>query len=96
MKLLQILKGMRTVALIIVVAFVALLAFAPTVSASDKPADEHAADDHSGSGIQDGQAGDHHAPAAQDAMLHWSNSIMFWEYVTFGLVILVLGFERFS
>lgn len=88
MKLLQIIKGMRTVALIIVVAFVALLAVAPTVDASAKPA----ADDHAGgTQLEDGAPGDHHAKATQDSVLHWSGSIMFWEYVTFGLVLLILG-----
>ncbi|MHC4841510.1 MAG: hypothetical protein ACYTDT_11270, partial [Planctomycetota bacterium] len=85
MKLLQLFKRMRTTALILILAMVAVVAVAPEVHAADG----------GGAHLEDGQAGDHHAEAAQGEMLHWSSSIMFWEYVTFGIVLLILGFVVF-
>ena len=42
-----------------------------------------------------GEPGDHHAPSNQHSVLDLMGSLMFWEYVTFGIVILVLGFGVF-
>lgn len=44
-----------------------------------------------GAGPAPGQVGDHHAPTDQHEMLHFSGSLMFWEYLTFGIVLVVLG-----
>lgn len=76
MKLLQVTKSIRNAALTLAIALIAIIAVAPTANAA---------------GVPDGQAGDHHAEAAQGALLHWSSSIMFWEYVTFGIVLVILG-----
>jgi F-type H+-transporting ATPase subunit b len=49
----------------------------------------------SGHGPQPGEPGDHHAPSGQHSVLDLMGSLMFWEYVTFGLVILILGLKVF-
>jgi F-type H+-transporting ATPase subunit b len=36
---------------------------------------------------------DEHGHAAQDSVLHFSSNLFFWEYVTFGLILLVLGWK---
>ena len=56
------------------------LTFAPTLMAAG-----------GGEGPAPGQIGDHHAPTEQHEMLHFSGALMFWEYLTFGIVLLVLG-----
>ncbi len=33
------------------------------------------------------------APKAQEKVLHFSANLMFWEYVTFGIILLVLGWK---
>ncbi|MBZ0138023.1 MAG: ATP synthase F0 subunit B [Planctomycetes bacterium] len=57
---------------------IAALTFAPNLMAAEN-------------GPAPGQVGDHHAPTDQHEMLHFSGSLMFWEYLTFGVVLLVLG-----
>jgi F-type H+-transporting ATPase subunit b len=42
-----------------------------------------------------GTPGDHHPHTDQTEVLHFSGSLMFWEYVTFAIVVLVLGFGIF-
>jgi F-type H+-transporting ATPase subunit b len=42
-----------------------------------------------------GTAGDHHPHTDQTEVLHFSGSLMFWEYVTFAIVVVVLGFGIF-
>jgi F-type H+-transporting ATPase subunit b len=37
-------------------------------------------------------AGDH-GDAAQDSVLHFSSNLMFWEYLTFGLILVVLAWK---
>lgn len=56
------------------------LTFAPTLMAAG-----------GGAGPAPGQVGDHHAATEQPEMLHFSGALMFWEYLTFGIVLLVLG-----
>lgn len=58
----------------------AALTFAPNLMAAG-----------GGAGPAPGQIGDHHAPTDQHDMLHFSGSLMFWEYLTFGIVLVVLG-----
>lgn len=58
----------------------AALTFAPNLMAAGD-----------GTGPAPGQVGDHHAPTEQPEMLHFSGALMFWEYLTFGIVLLVLG-----
>lgn len=58
----------------------AALTFAPSLMAAG-----------GGAGPAPGQVGDHHAPTDQHQMLHFSGSLMFWEYLTFGVVLVVLG-----
>lgn len=38
-----------------------------------------------------GEIGDHHAPTDQKNVVHFSGALMFWEYLTFGIVLVVLG-----
>jgi F-type H+-transporting ATPase subunit b len=45
--------------------------------------------------LAEGQAGDHHAATSQTSVLDLMGSLMFWEYVTFGLVLVILGFGVF-
>jgi F-type H+-transporting ATPase subunit b len=42
-----------------------------------------------------GSPGDHHPKTDQTEVLHFSGSLMFWEYVTFAIVVLALGFGVF-
>lgn len=43
---------------------------------------------------EEGAAHEEHAShAAQDSVLHFSSNILFWEYVTFGLILLVLAWK---
>lgn len=63
----------------------AVLLFAPAVTAAEE----------GGTHLEEGQAGDHHAESDQPEMLHFSGALMFWEYLTFGVVVLVLGFGIF-
>ncbi len=49
-----------------------------------------AADAH-GHGPAAGEPGDHHAATGQTSVLDLMGSLMFWEYVTFGLVLIILG-----
>jgi F-type H+-transporting ATPase subunit b len=42
-----------------------------------------------------GSPGDHHPHTDQESVLHFSASLMFWEYVTFGIVVAILGFVVF-
>lgn len=42
-------------------------------------------------GAAPGQVGDHHAPSDQKEVLHFSGALMFWEYLTFGIVLVILG-----
>ncbi|MCA8919177.1 MAG: F0F1 ATP synthase subunit B [Planctomycetes bacterium] len=58
----------------------AAITFAPNLMAAD-----------GGHGPAPGEIGDHHAPTDQHEMLHFSGSLMFWEYLTFGIVLVVLG-----
>jgi F-type H+-transporting ATPase subunit b len=58
----------------------AALTFAPNLMAAG-----------GGAGPAPGQIGDHHAPTDQHDMLHFSGALMFWEYLTFGIVLVVLG-----
>jgi F-type H+-transporting ATPase subunit b len=54
----------------------ALVMFAPTAFAA---------------GAKPGEVGDHHAHTEQTEMLHFSGALMFWEYITFAIVLVVLG-----
>lgn len=42
-------------------------------------------------GAAPGEIGDHHAPTDQKEVLHFSGALMFWEYLTFGIVLVILG-----
>lgn len=44
-----------------------------------------------GGGPAPGEVGDHHAPTDQKNVVHFSGALMFWEYLTFGIVLVVLG-----
>ncbi len=51
----------------------------------------YAADEAHAHGPETGEVGDHHPDSEQKEVLHFSGSLMFWEYLTFGIVVLVLG-----
>lgn len=63
--------------------------FAPAATAAEEP---HGEAQH---GPAQGEPGDHHAHSDQKSVLDPMGSLMFWEYVTFGLVLLILGFGVF-
>lgn len=58
----------------------AVLLFAPAAMAAE-----------GAHGPAQGEIGDHHPDTEQEEMLHFSSSLMFWEYLTFAIVLVVLG-----
>ena len=72
-------KNIGRAALIVLIA---MIAFAPVAMAAGGEGGAH---------LEEGQPGDHHPETDQHEMLHFSGSLMFWEYLTFGIVLVVLG-----
>ncbi len=71
-------------------------AFAPSLSAAAPEAEKHADaaghDEHADHGhLAPGEPGDHHAVPMQKSVTDLLGSVMFWEYICFGILLLILG-----
>lgn len=64
-----------------------LYAAAADPKGAEKAHDEHGAHGH----LAPGEPGDHHAVPKQKSVTDLLGSVMFWEYVCFGILLLLLG-----
>ncbi|MCC6572549.1 MAG: F0F1 ATP synthase subunit B [Planctomycetes bacterium] len=83
-----------TLLLLFVCAFAPGLAAAPAAEAEKHGAEKAGADAHHddhGAHLAPGEPGDHHAVPKQKSVTDLLGSVMFWEYICFGILLLILG-----